>query len=183
MSSHRLLLLLFVAVIMAMINLVIIVSAEEEEDQLVSLRQKLENKLKSVIDEDDKAECCEVAFMLCEPAPEGVTLRPQRRLLAQAKRKCKKIWTVPMNTKEEICSFYSSTPVNCAYTPLSAADFERYLDNLDDCCESAQAFCKDKENELSLYYAKQDCMGYAKRNPEDICKYGKSDECAVAGHN
>jgi hypothetical protein len=165
-------------IFIAFIIISITVAHSSEVNILASLKQKLGEKLKWTIDENVKADCCYAAFQLCEAAPAGVDLKPAKRLLAIAKRKCRKIQTFPMDTEDHICQYYSSNPVNCAYTPNTAEDFDVYLENLPDCCSSAKTYCAD-QSDVNLYNAKKDCYAYAIRTPEEICQEATSDECAA----
>jgi len=162
--------------------------AEEEsgDNALVSIRtmiaDKLANSAKWSLDETEKAECCVAAFNLCERPPNvtqaAFSKTAKKIYLPKAKKECAVIKTQSMKTINQICNYYSGNSMNCAYTPNTEADFQRYIDNMPACCEKASAFCKFK-GAYDFFVAKKACMGYAARTEEDLCDMSASKECQV----
>jgi hypothetical protein len=159
--------------------------ADEEDSVLLSMRNKLEANLnaqaaveaeaKWYIEEGAKAECCAAAFNLCEKAPNTTSGKPAKSVLNAARMKCKAVWTVPMKSAQQICSFYNNV-VNCAFTPNTEADWDLYDSKLKDCCDSSKTYCASK-TASDLYSAKRDCMGYALRSEDELCMHAGSKEC------
>ena len=161
-------------------------SSKEYEDStsLLSLKAKLlgQDKIKYAIEEDVKNACCSAAFNLCEKAPDldVPTFKSTRALfLKRARASCSKVWTMKLKNEKQICAFYSQAQgSNCAYTPNNDADWDKYLNNLPDCCARAGEYCRAK-NAASLFMAKRECFGYGIRTEEEICAQVESEECTT----
>jgi hypothetical protein len=154
---------------------------ENNADILLSLKAKLLslNEAKWSIEESDKARCCLAAFNLCEKAPDMTDkqFKQTRQLfLRRARNQCKEVWTVKLKNTKQICGFYATNIVNCAYTPNTEDDWNMYFNQLPDCCARAREYC-DTLNPVSLFLSKRECLGYAVRTEEAICQQADTKEC------
>ena len=152
----------------------------ESSPALISKRRDL-----SAIEEIDKERCCRRAFDLCEPTPKKIGKkkyqRLQRRYLQRAQKSCSKILGNPKKPQKlkrsKICGFYNGHLANCAMTPQNSQDFERYIDQLEKCCDVSPKICDNANNTGLLYNSKRECLWFAARTPESICELSKSTEC------
>lgn len=146
----------------------------DDEGLLVALRNKLNSKW--AIEETDKAACCLAAFALCEKPPASLNIKYNpTQLLKTARSQCAPINTMTLKTKPQICAFYNNMAY-CAYTPNTSSDWDIYFAGLAKCCGSSKKYCASK-TDGNLYYAKEDCIGFALRTDAQLCEQADSSDC------